>query len=191
MNTRLNQQPQPQASNKKALLSLLFLFGLLTGSILTSALLATAKAEDSTAKAVTATAETPVNNTKKETQNTHETARHHKLVIQVSTDDLRVQQIALNNAVNLQKHYGMDNIDIEIVAYGPGLRMLTKNHTLASRISSLTYQDVKFSACGNTMHSIKEKTGFMPKLVEGVNVVHAGVARIIELQEQGYTYVRP
>ncbi len=122
---------------------------------------------------------------------THKTPSHHKLVIQVSSADLRIQQIALNNAVNLQKHYGMDNIDIEIVAYGPGLSMLTANHTLAPRISSLIYQDIKFSACGNTMHSIKEKTGFLPKLVEDVGIVHAGVARIIELQEQGYAYIRP
>ncbi len=49
----------------------------------------------------------------------------HKIVIQVSTDDARTQKIALNNAVNLQKHYGIDNIDIEIVAYGPGLGLLT------------------------------------------------------------------
>ena len=75
----------------------------------------------------------------------------HKLVIQVSTDDPRTQKIALNNAVNLQKHYGMDNIQIEIVAYGPGLGMLTQNSPEASRISSLALQDITFSACGNTM----------------------------------------
>ncbi len=49
----------------------------------------------------------------------------NKLVIQVSTDDARTQRIALNNAVNLQKLYGVDNIQIEIVAYGPGLGLLT------------------------------------------------------------------
>ena len=41
-------------------------------------------------------------------------------MIQVSTDDPRTQKIALNNAVNMQKLYGIDNITIEIVAYGPG-----------------------------------------------------------------------
>ena len=49
----------------------------------------------------------------------------NKLVIQVSTDDVITQKIALNNAVNLQKLYGLDNIVIEIVAYGPGLQLLT------------------------------------------------------------------
>ena len=115
----------------------------------------------------------------------------HKLVIQVSTDDPRTQKIAMNNAVNLQKLYGMDNVDIEIVAYGPGLKMLTKKSQYADRVKSLAVQDIKFSACMNTMNKMKKKIGHLPKLAEGVGTVPAGVARIIELQEQGYSYVRP
>jgi len=115
----------------------------------------------------------------------------HKLVIQVSTDDPRTQKIAMNNAVNLQKLYGIDNVDIEIVAYGPGLGMLTQKSEYASRVKSLALQDIKFSACMNTMNKIKKKTGHLPKLTEGVGSVKAGVAQIMELQEQGYSYIRP
>ncbi len=115
----------------------------------------------------------------------------NRLVIQVSTDDPRTQKIALNNAVNLQKFYGMDNIVIEIVAYGPGLGMLTKKSGQAERVESLALQDIHFSACGNTMSKIAQKTGNMPKLLEGVGQVTAGVARIMELQQQGYAYIRP
>ena len=115
----------------------------------------------------------------------------NKLVIQVSTDDARTQRIALNNAVNLQKFYGVDNIQIEIVAYGPGLGLLTKKSRLAQRVESLAMQDITFSACGNTMKKVASKTGNMPKLLEGVGQVTAGVARIMELQQQGYAYIRP
>ena len=115
----------------------------------------------------------------------------NKLVIQVSTDDARTQMIALNNAVNLQKLYGVDNIQIEIVAYGPGLGLLTKKSGLAQRVESLAMQDITFSACGNTMKKVASKTGNMPKLLEGVGQVTAGVARIMELQQQGYAYIRP
>jgi len=115
----------------------------------------------------------------------------NKIVIQVSTDDPRTQKIALNNAVNMQKLYGIDNIDIEIVAYGPGLGLLTKKSTQASRVTSLAMQDITFSACGNTMKKVAEKSGKMPKLLEGVGQVTAGVARIMELQQQGYAYIRP
>jgi hypothetical protein len=115
----------------------------------------------------------------------------HKIVIQVSTDEPRTQQIALNNAVNLQKALGQDNVVIEIVAYGPGLGMLTSTSPQGERISSLAMQDIQFSACGNTMKGVEKKTGKMPVLLDGVKVVEAGVLRIMELQEQGYAYVRP
>jgi uncharacterized protein len=116
---------------------------------------------------------------------------NHKIVIQVSTDDPRTQKIALNNAVNLQKHYGMDNIEIEIVAYGPGLGLLTSKSQQGKRVSSLAIQDITFSACGNTMKKVAKKTGKMPKLLEGVEQVSSGIARVMELQEQGFAYVRP
>lgn len=122
--------------------------------------------------------------------NTFADHTEHKLVIQISTDDLRAQQTALTNIVNIQKHYGIDNIEIELIAFGPGYRMLTPQSTLASRIASLAMQEVTFTACMNTLISIKEKTGFMPKLIEGVTTTKAGVVRIIELQEDGYSYVK-
>lgn len=115
----------------------------------------------------------------------------HKLVIQVSTDDERTQKIALNNAVNVQKAYGVDNVAVEIVAYGPGLGMLTAKSGEAERIKSLAVQGITFSACGNTIKGVTKKTGHAPVLIEGVQVVPAGVERIIELQEQRYAYVRP
>ena len=115
----------------------------------------------------------------------------NKLVIQVSTDDPKTQTIALNNAVNLQKEYGMDNIAIEIVAYGPGLGLLTTSNKQATRVKSLATQNIRFSACGNTMDKVTKKTGKKPQLVEGVEIVTAGVSRILQLQQQGYAYIRP
>lgn len=115
----------------------------------------------------------------------------NKIVIQVSTDDSKTQTIALNNAVNLQKEYGMDNIDIEVVAYGPGLGLLTKANKQATRVKSLALQNIHFSACGNTMKKVEKKTGKQVQLTEGVKIVTAGVSRIMKLQQDGYAYVRP
>ncbi len=114
----------------------------------------------------------------------------HKIVIQISSDDIRAQETALGNIVNIQKHYGMDNVEIELVAFGPGYRMLTPQSPLASRIASLAMQEITFTACLNTMISVKEKTGFMPKLIKGVTTTKAGIPRIMELQEEGYSYVK-
>jgi len=115
----------------------------------------------------------------------------HKVVIQVSTDNARTQKIALNNAANVQAEYGVDNVDVEVVAYGPGLSLLTDKSGQAKRVESMAMQGVRFSACHNTMEGIKRKTGHMPVLLKGVKVVPAGVGRIMELEEQGYAYIRP
>lgn len=115
----------------------------------------------------------------------------HKVVIQVSDDNARTQTIAMNNAVNLQKHYGMDNVRVEIVAYGPGLSMLVGGGKQSQRVESLAMQDIVFSACANTMSRIEKKEGKPLVLSKGVQIVPAGVARIVELQDEGYRYVRP
>ncbi len=85
----------------------------------------------------------------------------------------------------------MDNVVVEIVAYGPGLGLLTKKNPQADRVASLAMQDITFSACMNTMKKIEKKTGKKPALTDGVEQVQAGVARIMELQEEGYAYIRP
>ena len=41
------------------------------------------------------------------------------------------------------------------------------------------------------MKKMTKKTGKAPVLIEGVQTVNAGVARIMELQEQGYAYIKP
>lgn len=115
----------------------------------------------------------------------------HKIVIQVSQPDPAAHTIALNMASNLQKLYGMDNIKVEVVAFGRGLGILTPASAEAARVKSMALQDVRFSACANTMDKIERKTGKRPELTEGVEIVRAGVGRIMELQEQGYAYTAP
>ena len=114
----------------------------------------------------------------------------HRLVIQVSTDDVRTQNIAMNNAVNLQKALGQDNVQVEIVAYGPGLTMLTPKSPASKRVPNLALQDITFSACGTRKGRDGKKSGKKVTLVEGVRVVQAGVLRIMELQGRATrTYV--
>jgi len=118
-------------------------------------------------------------------------AANPKYVIQVSTDDARTQKIVLNNAANLQKYYGTDKVDVEIVAYGPGLGILTTGNKNASRVEKMAMTDITFSACQNTMNGFKKKKGHFPKLTDGVSITPSGVVRIGELQQQGYSYIRP
>jgi intracellular sulfur oxidation DsrE/DsrF family protein len=115
----------------------------------------------------------------------------HKVVVQSSSSDPELQGLALVIAGNLQKHYGMDNVDIEVVAYGPGLGILTAESPNAAKVKSLLEHNVKFSACEGTLKFMEANNGKRPKLVSGVGVVEDGVVRVIELQEKGYAYVYP
>ncbi|MEJ2361156.1 MAG: DsrE family protein [Gammaproteobacteria bacterium] len=116
----------------------------------------------------------------------------HKIVFQISSHNPAQQHLVLNNAVNIKKHWG-DDVDVVVVAYGPGLSLFvpSKKNKEKARVASLAASGITFDACHNTMMAIKKKTGHLPKLINGVKVVPAGVARIVELEEKGYSYVKP
>jgi intracellular sulfur oxidation DsrE/DsrF family protein len=115
-----------------------------------------------------------------------------RVVLQLADGDAETQSRVLNVANNLIKHYGgPDFIDIEIVAYGPGLSLLFPDNANAERISSLLANDVRFVGCLNTVASIERKTGKRPELIPATIPVQTGVARLIERAQQGFVVIRP
>lgn len=120
------------------------------------------------------------------------------LIVHVPQDDPKSFKQAINIANNIPKQLGADSVIVEVVAQGPGLKLLTKNSPETERIQSLALLSentlgggTKFSACAATMAGIKKRTGKEPELLEGVSKVEPGaVARIMELQEQGCSYIR-
>ena len=122
--------------------------------------------------------------------------RAHKVAIHVDENDPAVMNMALNNAKNVSSYYKSkgDTVTVELVAYGPGLTMLRADTSpVKDRISamSLEIDHLTFSACGNTIEGMKKKEGKDIPLMSEAKVVPSGVVRLIELQEQGYAYVRP
>ncbi|HSH07772.1 MAG TPA: DsrE family protein [Burkholderiales bacterium] len=112
----------------------------------------------------------------------------HRVVIQMSDNDPQKWNLALNNAQNLQQALGKENVQVEIVAYGPGLNMLKANSKVAGRVNGALDQNVDIVACGNTMK--KMKVG-KDDLIAGTRVVEGGVIEISERQSQGWTYIKP
>ena len=114
------------------------------------------------------------------------------ILLQLSDGDEAVQTRVLNVASNLLKHYGgPDLVDLEIVAFGPGLSLLFTDGTQRERISSLAANGVRFVACMNTVETIERTTGKRPELNELALPVQAGVAHIVERSGQGFVVVRP
>lgn len=120
----------------------------------------------------------------------------HKIAFHVDQNDPTVMNIALNNIQNLSKYYSEkgDKVIIELVAHGPGLNMfIVDKSPVSDRIETMALEldDLTFSACGNTHRNMSKKAGKDIPLMEEVGIVPSGVVRLVELQEDGYSYVRP
>jgi len=112
----------------------------------------------------------------------------HFIVFHISSGDAFAQKLVLNNAQNLANFYGPDKVVIEVVAYGPGLRALFKENAYAKRIQRMAEQGITFTACANTMKAMGRDLASLNKVAK---VVPGGVVRLTELQEAGWTYIRP
>lgn len=120
----------------------------------------------------------------------------HKVVLHVDENDKSRMNMVLNNAVNINKYYQEkgEKVDIEIVAYGPGLNMFVEGKSpVKDRINSMGMgmSNLQFSACGNTHAKMSKKAGKDIKLMSEATMVPSGVVRLMELQEEGWSYVRP
>ena len=114
------------------------------------------------------------------------------IVLQVSDRDAEVHAKVINIANNLVKHYGgPDFVDIEIVAFGPGLSLLFPGNAQEERIRSLVASNVRFVGCLNTVASIEQATGKRPEIIPEADMVQAGVAHLVERSSQGYVLIRP
>jgi hypothetical protein len=125
-------------------------------------------------------------------------AKPHRIAIQVDQNDPQVMNMVLNNANNVIEHYRGKNeeVDVEIVAYGPGLHMLRADDSpVQDRIKKLKELvfpgKIQFSACNNTKQGMEKAEGHPIPIVPEATVVPSGVVRLMELQEAGWSYVRP
>lgn len=114
-----------------------------------------------------------------------------RIVLQISDPNPFKQTLVLNVASNLIKHYGQDKVDVEIVAFGPGLRLMFEDNVNSGRINGLASSGVKFAACKNTIAGMTKKLGSAPTLHKNSVPVSAGVVRIIELENQGFKLIKP
>jgi len=123
-------------------------------------------------------------------------AAQHKVAIQVNQNDKAVMELALNNVRNITDYYMAkgESVAIEVVAYGPGLHMLRSDSSpVKDRIAPMSLENsrVSFIACGNTQANQSKAEGKPVTLISEAKVVPSGVVRLIELQKQGWAYIKP
>lgn len=114
------------------------------------------------------------------------------IILQLSDRDAEKQDAVLSVANNLIKHYGSpDLVDIEIIAFGPGIALLIAGNPREQRISSLVENGVRFVGCINTVDTLERETGDRPELNEHTIPVQTGVAHVVDRVRQGFVLVRP
>ena len=120
----------------------------------------------------------------------------HRLAVQVNVNDPAVMNLVLNNVSNAAQYYSEigQKVEIEVVAFGPGLHMLRDDTSpVKARIKSMseTIPQLAFSACGNTRENMTRAEAKDIPVISEAKVVKAGVVRLMELQERGWSYLRP
>lgn len=119
----------------------------------------------------------------------------HKVAIQVNQNERGVMELALNNARNIDEYFKGkgEAVQIEIVTYGPGLHMLRSESPVKDRVAtmSLEHPNLTFSACQNTQTNMSKMEGRPVTLLSEARLTPSGVVRLMELQGNGYAYIRP
>jgi uncharacterized protein len=122
----------------------------------------------------------------------------HRIAIHVDQNDPVVMNQALNNASNVVEYYRAKNedVDLDIVAYGPGLHMLRADTSpvqdRVKRLKDMAFPGkIQFSACNITKQGMEKTEGHAISILPEATIVPSGVVRLMELQEQGWSYVKP
>lgn len=123
-------------------------------------------------------------------------AEVHRVAFHVDDNDPQRMNLVLNNVNNVINYYQSqgEEVEVQVVAYGPGLHMLRADTSpVAPRIAqmSLEHENVQFQACNNTIQAMQRQSGTDVALLVEAQIVPAGVIHLITLQEQGWSYIRP
>ncbi|UWU94958.1 hypothetical protein [Bradyrhizobium sp. CB1015] len=120
----------------------------------------------------------------------------HQLVLQVNSNDPAMMNLTLNNATNVAQYYRDlgEPVSIEVVTFGPGLHMLRDDTSPVKpriEVLAMSNPEISFKACGNTQENMRKAENKDINLIPQATVVKSGVVRVMELQEQGWSYVKP
>ncbi len=119
----------------------------------------------------------------------------HHVIYHVDSNDPKTMNLTLNNIQNMRQYYAKkgEKVEIELVANGPGIFMFDESSPVKARIETMSLEasNLKFSGCAISKHKLGKKTGKELTMLGEISMTPSGVVRLVELQEAGYSYIRP
>ena len=111
----------------------------------------------------------------------------NRALFQVTDNDPARWNMILNNMTNLKEGVGSEGVEVELIAYGPGILMLKADSPVKHRIAEALKSGVKVNACQNTMNGMKLTA---PDMLPEIGYVPSGVVEVMRKQQQGWAYIR-
>ncbi len=111
----------------------------------------------------------------------------HRVLFAVTSADEADWRLTMGNIRNLIAGMAPEAVEVEVVAYGPGLALVRKPSSVDAEIQALQTKHVRFVACENSMH-MQHVTA--ADLVDGVGSVPSGIIEVVKKQEQGWSYIK-
>jgi len=114
----------------------------------------------------------------------------YRAVFHVDFDDVKPLTIALANAGNLLRAIPEKHYDLVVLFNGPAVKLLQSDQCAPYReeIWQLQQARVSFKVCRNALNRFNVDPD---SLIDGCEIVPAGIASLIELQQDGYAYIKP
>ena len=114
-------------------------------------------------------------------------AKAHRVLFALTSSDVADWNLTIGNVHNLMAGVAPDEIQIEIVAYGPGILFLKSDSAVAADLKELQAAHVRLVACGNAMRARHLTPA---DIIPGAEVVPAGIVEVVRKQEEGWTYIK-
>ncbi len=114
----------------------------------------------------------------------------YKAIFHVDQYEEPVMNLALNNVINLLAAIPGQEHDLVLIFNGPGAQLVAGDNAapFLERIQELVAQGVRFQVCKNAMARFEINED---QVVEKCEIIPAGIVALIDLQNDGFSYIKP
>lgn len=114
----------------------------------------------------------------------------YRAVFHVDQKEEPVFSLAINNVINLLNAIPEQEHELIVLLNGPAVGLMTREAAVpfGERIQGLVAQGVRFQVCDNALKRFEVSR---ESLIPECQIIPAGIVGLIDLQNQGFAYIKP